>query len=300
MVATRLSDSQKTELVARFRAGASGPELAAAFGCSPNTAIRVVKSALDPADYEQIKLSRLRRAPRSDRPAGTASQPGGQPAWEASESSAPVSPLADDQAPFTSAADRAPSSSTVNNGPSESFESETFENETFENDSTDTDAEGAWVLPIDDADDFSGDQDEIDGEDEADEEDLLYSEDEADLFTPIALVQTVDDHAVSQPLPLAAAQLPASAYMLVDKTVELQARPLSDFPEFGRLPPDEQARQALLVFANPRQAKRQCGRTQRVIKLPDPHLLARTAPYLLAQGISRVVIEGALYALPGS
>jgi hypothetical protein len=29
-------------------------------------------------------------------------------------------------------------------------------------------------------------------------------------------------------------------------------------------------------------------------------LLERTAPFLLAQGISRVVMEGALYALPGS
>jgi hypothetical protein len=54
------------------------------------------------------------------------------------------------------------------------------------------------------------------------------------------------------------------------------------------------------VFANPRQAKRQCGRSQRVIKLPDARVLERTASYLLAQGISRVVIEGALYSLPGS
>jgi hypothetical protein len=34
--------------------------------------------------------------------------------------------------------------------------------------------------------------------------------------------------------------------------------------------------------------------------MPDPRLLERTAPFLLAQGISRVVMEGALYALPGS
>jgi hypothetical protein len=100
--------------------------------------------------------------------------------------------------------------------------------------------------------------------------------------------------------PLASAALPSSAYMLVDKTVELQARPLSEFPELGRLPDAELERQALVVFLNPRQAKRQCGRTQRVIKLPDLKVFELTAPYLLAQGISRVVIEGALYALPGS
>ena len=114
------------------------------------------------------------------------------------------------------------------------------------------------------------------------------------------MVQTVDDHAAPEAIPLTEAQLPGNAYMLVDKLVELQARPLSEFPELGRLPEQEQSRQALMLFLNPRQAKRQCGRSQRVIKLPDPRLLERTAPYLLAQGISRVVIEGTLYALPGS
>ena len=34
-------------------------------------------------------------------------------------------------------------------------------------------------------------------------------------------------------------------------------------------PTTSRARQALVVFANPRQAKRQCGRTQRVIKMPE-------------------------------
>ena len=101
-------------------------------------------------------------------------------------------------------------------------------------------------------------------------------------------------------MPFRAAELPASAYMLVDKTVELQPRPLSEFPELAGLAADELQRQALTIYPNPRQAKRQCGRTQRVIKLPDLSLLERTAPYLLAQGISRVVIESTPYALPES
>ena len=104
----------------------------------------------------------------------------------------------------------------------------------------------------------------------------------------------------AQCLPLADATLPSSVYMLVDKTVELQAKPLKEFPELGHLPADEEERQALMVFSNPRQAKRHCGRTQRVIKVPDTRIFERTASYLLAQGISRVVMEGSLYSLPGS
>ena len=53
-----------------------------------------------------------------------------------------------------------------------------------------------------------------------------------------------------------------------------------------------------MLFTNPRQAKRQCGRTQRVIKVPYAGVLQRRASYLVAQGITRLVVEGgALFAL---
>jgi len=150
---------------------------------------------------------------------------------------------------------------------------------------------GPGVLAIDDADDF-GEEDE----------DLLADDDseDASLFVPVPLLDLGDSQVEVRPRPLEAADLPVSAYMLVDKTVELQPLPLRDISELGRLPEEELERRALLVYVNPRQAKRLCGRTQRVIKIPDTAVLSRTAPYLLAQGISRVVIEGALFALPGS
>ena len=155
------------------------------------------------------------------------------------------------------------------------------------------------MLAIDDADDFSNDlsDDDFDAADDGGEG--------MDPFTPIA----VSLHALGGALagteavtcrPLTTASLNGGVYMLVDKTVELQPRPLSEFSELGALPAEEADRQAISLFINPREAKRQCGRSQRVIKMPDPRLLERTAPFLLAQGISRVVIEGALYALPGS
>ena len=103
------------------------------------------------------------------------------------------------------------------------------------------------------------------------------------------------------PQPLHSDSLPASVYLLVDKTVELEARPLREFSELGGLPEEEQDRQALMLYTNPRQAKRQCGRSQRVIKVPDSGVLNRTSRYLVAQGITRLVVEGgSLFAIPGS
>ena len=246
MAATRLTDSQKIEIVARYRAGEVSAELAEAYGCSTNTVSRVVKAGLEPAEYEQLKQQRnrpLKAAPEQAVPELVASAP--QPSDpEPLEPELPEPAGDDDHA----------------------------------------------VLAIDDADDFGDDANDLD----------FADDDLADQFVavPLLLVDHVGEPALCQPL--ADAPLPASVYMLVDKTVELQAKPLKDFPELGQLPAGEEERQALMVFANPRQAKRHCGRTQRVIKVPDTRILERTAPYLIAQGISRVVMEGSLYSLPGS
>jgi hypothetical protein len=51
------------------------------------------------------------------------------------------------------------------------------------------------------------------------------------------------------------------------------------------------------LFANPRAAKRQCGRSQRVIKVPDTTVFERTSSYLLKRGITRLVMEGTVVAL---
>lgn len=262
MAATRLTDSQKTEIVARYRAGEGSAELAEANGCSTNTVSRVVKAGLEPAEYEQLKQQRnrpLKAAPELLVPELLA------PELAAPE---PVKPEPVEP---------------------ELAEPELVAPEPELPEPTDDDVDHV-VLAIEDADDFGDDANDLD----------FADDDLADQFVavPLLLVNYVGEPARCQPL--ADAPLPASVYMLVDKTVELQAKPLKDFPELGQLPAGEEGRQALMVFANPRQAKRHCGRTQRVIKVPDTRILERTAPYLLAQGISRVVMEGSLYSLPGS
>ncbi len=284
MAATRLSDSQKTELVERFRAGASSQDLAEAYGCSANTVSRVVRLALGDDDYDRIKRQRSRRRSPVEEPL---------PAADAATPSAADAPaVAEAEAPVASSPPPAPPAPPVPVAAAAARQIDlpgVIKAEQPE--------DGPAVLAIDDADDFGGDDDDdlLSGdEDTADEE--------INPFLPIAveLLPVEPSEGEHQLHPLETASLASSAYMLVEKTVELQARPLHEIPELGGLPAEELERQALVVFLNPRQAKRQCGRNQRVIKVPDLRVLQKTAPYLLAQGISRVVIEGSLYALPGS
>lgn len=152
------------------------------------------------------------------------------------------------------------------------------------------------VLALDDADDFATNHKE-------DSESIdLEIEQNNDFFTlPLFAVEAnLSDSNPCVSKPLVTSELPASLYLLVDREVELKGTPVKEFSELGRVAPQEEDLQAIALFVNPRQAKRQCGRSQRVIKVPDSSLLDLTAPYILAQGISRIVLEGALYAIPGS
>ena len=241
MPAPRLSESQKEELVARYRQGETAQALAASYGCSPNTVSRVLKAGIDPDELAALKKQSRSRS---------AAKPIEAEVETAIPAPAPE-PVADQANPSDDEAD-----------------------------------EDTGVLAIDDADDFGDDRDEEtfdDGDDSS----------EATAFGAAPAAELID------PIPLLPGLLPSSVYMLVDKVVELQAKPLNEFPELGSLPDTEQARQALMLFTNPRQAKRQCGRSQRVIKVPDSDVLQRRSSYLVAQGITRLVVEGGLlYSLP--
>lgn len=255
MPAPRLTDSQKEELVARYRQGETAQALAEAYGCSPNTVSRVVKAALAPEELAALKQQRGR---------GTAAATTPPPA------EAPVAEALGDPAPDATASD--------NSDPDPAPAPDA--------------SDAVAVLAIDDADDFADDGLDDDSSDDGDF---------GDAFVTVPVGIAINERASAAPQPLTTGALPVSVYMLVDKTVELQAKPLKDFPELGLLPEDEQERQALMLYSNPRQAKRQCGRTQRVIKVPDSGVLERTSSYLLAQGITRLVVEGgSLYAIPGS
>ena len=91
--------------------------------------------------------------------------------------------------------------------------------------------------------------------------------------------------------------LPEIVYILVDKKVELERVHLNDLPDWDFLPDSEKEREVIPLFINQREAKRNCSRSQRVIKIPDSNLFITTRSYLLAKGISRLVFEDSLIAL---
>ena len=402
MPASRLSAGQRAEMVERFRQGVATVVLANAYGCSPNTVSRLVKAALDGAEYERLKRQRQRGpvgADSSEQPldlavsplaptaadhdlaasspataaetalpalsppsqpaveldlAGSAPSLDGEAELEAegdAEGDAEVDATAELAVPELTAAELAvvglaadpvpaaaaleqprqaslpglleaslasppqeggspadeapvgraqplaepPSVQLVSAPPASvaSTQGPGAPQQGF----LDEPEEEPGVLAIEDAEDFGDEDDDDLGEDDPDDgEDALA---QAGVFLAIAPLEVGLGPAPVGALAWGSASLPSSAYMLVEKSVELQPQVLRELPELGLLSEEEQQRQALVLYVNPRQAKRLCGRNQRVIRIPDIQVFELTASKLAAQGITRVVVEGSLFALPG-
>ena len=263
MAPSRLNNSHKQEIVERYRAGDTSAQIAAAYGCSTNTVSRTVRSLLSSEEYAELK------AQRSTKSSGVE---GSVPDIETAEVSCHESVQ-------TSLEDsRTEASSAKGDGGEKTGDIE-------------GNGEGQRSLALDDAEDF-GSADLDDSE--------IFNMDEENVFHEIAVLPVDLPQVTTQQVicrPFASELLPDSVYMLVDKTVELDPRPLSEFPELGLSDPSEQQRQALCLYASPRAAKRQCGRSQRVIKVPDTQVFEQTSSYLLARGITHLVVEGSLFVL---
>jgi hypothetical protein len=146
-----------------------------------------------------------------------------------------------------------------------------------------------------DEDEDDADLDDFDGDD-LEDEDSLFEGSLLGLRSSGASIQ-LQAKTLIQVLPLSEASLPKICYLVVDRAAELITRPLKAFGELGQIPAQEIREKTLPVFDNHRIARRFSTRNQRVFKVPDGKMLQKTAPYLQAKGITRLLIDGQVYSL---
>ena len=134
-----------------------------------------------------------------------------------------------------------------------------------------------------DLEDFNDEDDIDDDEDWDEEEDITYR-----------AGSNLSDVRI---LPLSQASFPRTCYLVIDRSAELIAKPLSEFADLGTIPQEENRQKTLPVFDNHRIAKRFSHRRERIIKVPDGNMLQKTSRYLQDKGITRLLIDGQVYSL---
>jgi len=269
MAASRLNDRQKEALLKSFLAGESTTSLAISYGCSVNTVSRTVKALLSSEEYAAAKLERIRR--------------GASKVQSEKQKEIVTKRSIEEELSVNSKIDSHKNLTNNQIGLEIDFEEE----------------EQPAYLPLDDADDF-GNELAGDTSEEIHLKSLEVQETVGDSFyeiVPLADDVEFTNRPIVPCVPLSQGKFPETVYILVDKSVELDTRPLKEFPELGFIEEKELERKALCLFPNPRSARRQCGRTQRVIKIPDTTIFKISTPYLLQRGITRLILDGSLIAL---
>ena len=76
MKTSRLTSSQKSQILEKYRLGESSSQLAKEFECSPNTVSRTVKSLMSDGEYKRLKAGRIKaRALKNSSEALAAEEP---------------------------------------------------------------------------------------------------------------------------------------------------------------------------------------------------------------------------------
>lgn len=324
MTARKLSDSEKQDILHLYRTtGETSSSLANQYGVSTSTVSRLLKSTLPADEYEAlIQQKRLMRssdtvdesgsdvissvevvAHFAPEPEQSESQPQ-EPTPLVTVAEEPEAPVR--SKPILRRSRRRSSSET-------DIESDFVEAEQLEvplaglnlgsghEPPIQAGAAEAEVLKeilsqdlIEPEEDLSDDlDDELDDEDDEDDDTFEDGVDQ-----PLLIGSQLRDGFTVQILPLADAPIPRTCYLVVDRAAELVAPPLRDFGDLGQIPVEEIQAKTLPIFDNHRIAKRYSNpRTQRVIKLPDGRVLSKTASHLRAKGITRLLIDGRVYAL---
>lgn len=304
----KLTTEDKQEIVRLYRdPQETTTTLAARFQVSSSTISRLLKSAFSAEEYGTLIQQKRNRGA-----AARGSAPAEDPA-EPETAIAPSEPPATDDGDAPARSGASPNSPTVvrderpqPNDPEPSdavAEAEAIGDGNGEGpswldnapDSDDDDAE-------DDDEDFASPMASIWGEDcDGLEDDDDWDED-ADEEDASASITPVEEEAIAETdveiLPLSAANFPRTCYLVVDRAGELVVKPLKEFRDLGRLPDTEFQCKTLVVFDNHKVARRfSNNRTQRVVKIPDGRLLHKTSVHLHGKGISRILMDGRVYAL---
>ncbi len=121
-----------------------------------------------------------------------------------------------------------------------------------------------------------------------------------DTFTELTPLDFDIENTVQKDLssiPISDVDFPSVVYMVVDKNIELETKYLKEYPEWQFLPQEELNRKTIEIHFDIKNAKRNCNKEQKVIKVPNTNVFKIVTPFLLNKGISRIVSAEKLIAL---
>ncbi|NJM45689.1 MAG: transposase [Alkalinema sp. RU_4_3] len=316
MSSRRLTASEKQAVVALYRqSGENATELADRFGVSNSTIGRILKTAIPEEEFDALLQAKRRGFIEDTIDIPEVTPPPVLPESPPTTTKPRISrvkdivkpaPLVELEPEIVEPAPPVPISSSKPLPKKKIISSRSAPApEPIEDDEFDEDEDELTVPPTMDAAEFQDVAAELShaprllDEDEDDDDDFDEEDDDGDDGDDRDLPAIhLEAQAIITVRPFREAALPRVCYLVIDRSAELVAPPLREFAELGSLSAQEADIKTLPVFDNHRVAKRfSNSRTHRVIKVPDSQIVNKTVQYLVAKGITRMLLDGQVYSL---
>ena len=98
-------------------------------------------------------------------------------------------------------------------------------------------------------------------------------------------------------IPISKVDFPEIVYMIVDKKIELEIKMLKNCPEWDFLPEEDLQIKAIEIYFDIKNAKRDCKKDQKVIKVPNPNVFKIASKIMISRGIARIICDRQLISL---
>ena len=98
-------------------------------------------------------------------------------------------------------------------------------------------------------------------------------------------------------IPIDEIDFPKIVFMIIDKKTELETKLLKDYPEWHFLPEEDLNNKIIEIYSDLKDAKRNCKKDQKVIKVPNPNVFKSASKIILSKGISKIISDNQLIAL---
>ncbi len=98
-------------------------------------------------------------------------------------------------------------------------------------------------------------------------------------------------------IPIDEIEFPKMVFIIIDKRNELETKILKDYPEWEFLPEEDLNNKTIEIYSDLKDAKRNCKKDQKVIKVPNPNVFKIAAKIILSKGISRIISDKQLISL---
>ena len=98
-------------------------------------------------------------------------------------------------------------------------------------------------------------------------------------------------------IPIENADLPKIVFMIVNKKIELETKLLKEYANWQFLPEVDLNTKTIEIYTDIKNAKRDCKKEQKVIKVPNTDVFKIVSRILVSRGITRIIKEEQLISL---